>query len=66
MLDTVGFDGTTFSEPPYRFESGTWNLPGAVGLAAALKFLEGVGRRIDLDRHHPPWEPRAMREFPRS
>jgi cysteine desulfurase / selenocysteine lyase len=49
MVDTVGFDGTTFSEPPYRFEAGTPNVAGAVGLAAALEFLEGVGRPVIAD-----------------
>ena len=49
MIDTVGFGGTTFSEPPYRFEAGTPNVAGAVGLAAALEFLEGVGRPVIAD-----------------
>ncbi|APW61527.1 SufS family cysteine desulfurase [Paludisphaera borealis] len=49
MVDTVGFDATTFSGPPYRFEAGTPNVSGAVGLAAALEFLEGVGRRAAAD-----------------
>ncbi len=44
MVHTVGFDRTTFGDPPYRFEAGTPNVAGAVGLAAALEFLEGVGR----------------------
>ena len=41
MVDTVGLDATTFAAPPYRFEAGTPNVAGAVGLAAALEFLEG-------------------------
>jgi cysteine desulfurase/selenocysteine lyase len=49
MVDTVGFDATTFSGPPYRFEAGTPNVAGAVGLATALEFLEGVGRRAVAD-----------------
>ena len=44
MVDVVGFGGTTFNEAPYRFEAGTPNVAGAVGLAAALDFVEGVGR----------------------
>lgn len=44
MVHTVGFDRTTFGEPPYRFEAGTPNVAGAVGLAAALEFLDSVGR----------------------
>src|SRR5262249_28184231 len=49
MVHTVGFDGTTFGEPPYRFEAGTPNVAGAVGLAAALEFLEEVGRPAVVD-----------------
>lgn len=43
MVDTVGFDKTTFADPPHRFEAGTPNVAGAVGLAAALDFLDGIG-----------------------
>jgi cysteine desulfurase/selenocysteine lyase len=49
MVHTVDLDGTTFSEPPYRFEAGTPNVAGAVGLAAALEFLEEVGRPVAAD-----------------
>lgn len=44
MIETVSFDGTTFAEPPARFEAGTPNIAGAIGLAAALDWLDGVGR----------------------
>jgi cysteine desulfurase/selenocysteine lyase len=44
MVRTVSFEGTTFNDPPYRFEAGTPDVAGAVGLAAALEFLDGVGR----------------------
>lgn len=44
MVHTVTFEETTFNDPPYRFEAGTPNVSGAVGLAAALEFLEGIGR----------------------
>jgi cysteine desulfurase/selenocysteine lyase len=44
MVDTVGFDETTFNVSPNRFEAGTPNVAGAVGLAAALQFLQGIGR----------------------
>jgi len=44
MIETVSFDGTTFAEPPARFEAGTPNIAGAIGLAAAFDWLDGVGR----------------------
>jgi cysteine desulfurase/selenocysteine lyase len=44
MVRSVSFAGTTFNEPPHRFEAGTPDVAGAVGLAAALEFFDGVGR----------------------
>jgi cysteine desulfurase/selenocysteine lyase len=45
MVHRVEYDQTTFNDPPYRFEAGTPNVEGAIGLAAALEFIEDVGRR---------------------
>jgi cysteine desulfurase / selenocysteine lyase len=39
MIRSVSFAGTTFAEPPARFEAGTPNIAGAVGLAAALDYV---------------------------
>jgi cysteine desulfurase / selenocysteine lyase len=44
IVRSVTFEGTEYAEPPARFEPGTPNLEGAVGLAAAIDFLEAVGR----------------------
>ncbi|RMF80663.1 MAG: cysteine desulfurase [Nitrospirae bacterium] len=43
MIRRVTFEETTYAEPPARFEAGTPNVAGAVGLAAALDYLEGLG-----------------------
>ena len=43
MIDYVGTDGSTFKEPPHRFEAGTPNVGGAIALAAAADFLESLG-----------------------
>ncbi|MEM8984738.1 MAG: cysteine desulfurase [Pseudomonadota bacterium] len=43
MIREVSFDGTTYNEPPYRFEAGTPNIVGAVGLAAAVDYLQAIG-----------------------
>jgi cysteine desulfurase/selenocysteine lyase len=43
MIRTVSFKGTTYAEPPARFEAGTPHISGAVGLAAAIDYLEGLG-----------------------
>lgn len=43
MIRTVGFDGTTFADPPHRFEAGTPNIAGFVGLGAAVDYVNAVG-----------------------
>ncbi len=44
MVLEVEFERTIFNELPYRFEAGTPNVPGAIGLAASIDYLE----RLDL------------------
>jgi cysteine desulfurase/selenocysteine lyase len=39
MIRSVSFDKTTFNDLPYKFEAGTPNISGAVGLGAAVRFL---------------------------
>ena len=43
MILTVSFSGTTYNELPYRFEAGTPNIAGAIGLGAAIDYLSGIG-----------------------
>ncbi len=43
MIRTVSFEHSTWNELPYKFEAGTPNISGAIGLAAAMDFLETVG-----------------------
>jgi cysteine desulfurase/selenocysteine lyase len=43
MILEVSFSGTTFNELPYKFEAGTPNISGAVGLGAAATYLETIG-----------------------
>jgi cysteine desulfurase/selenocysteine lyase len=43
MIDVVGPDRSTYAEVPHKFEAGTPNVAGAVGLAAACDFLNGIG-----------------------
>jgi cysteine desulfurase / selenocysteine lyase len=42
MIEKVAFEGTTFRKPPERFEAGTPHIAGALGLAAAFDYLEGI------------------------
>ena len=43
MIDKVTFAKTTFLDPPARFEAGTPHIVGAVGLHAAVDWVQGVG-----------------------
>ena len=43
MIASVTFEKTTWNELPYKFEAGTPNIAGAVGLGAAVRFVSGVG-----------------------
>jgi cysteine desulfurase/selenocysteine lyase len=40
----VEYDHTDFQDPPHRFEAGTPDIAGAVGLGLACDFIEGIGR----------------------
>jgi len=44
MIETVTLDTVTYNTPPHRFEAGTPPIAQAVGLAAALDYVESVGR----------------------
>ena len=46
MILSVSFAGTTYNQLPFKFEAGTPHMSGAVGLAAAIDYVDGVG----LDR----------------
>ena len=46
MISRVWDDHSTYNQLPHKFEAGTPNVEGAVGLAAAIAYLEGLG----LDR----------------
>lgn len=45
MIRSVSLSGTEFAEPPARFEAGTPNIAGVIGLGAALDYLDSLGRR---------------------
>ncbi len=43
MIRTVTFEKTTYNDLPYKFEAGTPNIAGGIGLGAALDYVTGVG-----------------------
>ena len=50
MIARGTFEKTTFQDPPYRFEAGTPPIVQAVGLGAAVKYVEGLGM-INIAAH---------------
>src|SRR6201984_3436252 len=57
MIVSVTLEKTTFKKAPHRFEAGTPNISGAIGLAAAIDYIEAIGRSAifehdaELTRH---------------
>jgi len=43
MILSVSFEETTWNEVPFKFEAGTPNIAGAIGLGAAVEFIEELG-----------------------
>ena len=44
MIVSVTLEKSAFKKPPHRFEAGTPNIAGAIGLAAAIDYIEGISR----------------------
>lgn len=50
MILTVTLDTCTYKSPPARFEAGTPDIAGAIGLAAAIDYLEAIGLQ-NIEQH---------------
>jgi len=50
MVDKVTFEKTTYNELPFKFEAGTTNYAGAIGLAKALDYVHGIGMQYIAGR----------------
>lgn len=50
MIASVTLEGSTYKEPPHRFEAGTPDISGAIGLGAAIDYLEAIGLE-NIHRH---------------
>ena len=46
MIYTVTFEKTTYAELPYKFEAGTPNIAGVIGLGATIDYLAGLGSQL--------------------
>ncbi len=60
MISSVTFEKTTWNRVPFKFEAGTPDIAGAVGLDAAIEYLQGVGRPAAA-----AWEARLLCEATR-
>ncbi|MGI0118632.1 SufS family cysteine desulfurase [Zooshikella sp. RANM57] len=52
MIQHVSFKKTTYNQLPFKFEPGTPNIAGAIGLGAAIDYLETVDRRQLITYEH--------------
>ena len=43
MIKEVSFEKTTFNSPPHKFEAGTPNIAGIIGLGAAIDYVNSIG-----------------------
>jgi len=43
MIRTVTLEGSTWNDLPYKFEAGTPNIAGAIGLGAAIRYVQAIG-----------------------
>ncbi|PKF61975.1 cysteine desulfurase CsdA [Psychromonas sp. psych-6C06] len=46
MIKTVSFTGTTYNDLPFKFEAGTPNIAGVIGLASAIDFVNSYDRKM--------------------
>ena len=52
MIATVTFEKTTYNELPHKFEAGTPDISGAVGLGVALDYIEQIGQQNIAAHEH--------------
>lgn len=62
MITSVSLEKSTFKKPPHRFEAGTPNIAGAIGLAAAIDYIEGIGR-AEIFQHDSELTSHAIRRL---
>ncbi len=66
MILSVSFEKTVFNALPYKFEAGTPNIEGAIGLGAAIDYLQGldIEGRIAHERELLEYGTSALSQFP--
>ena len=66
MILSVTFEKTTYNDLPYKFEAGTPNIAGVIGLGAAVDYLTRVGPGARSPRTSTTCSPTARRGCARS
>jgi cysteine desulfurase/selenocysteine lyase len=64
MIDTVTMDNVTYNEPPHRFEAGTPPIVQAIGLGAAIEYVEAIGHEA-MEAHEAELTGYAMERLSR-
>lgn len=66
MIKEVTFEGTTYNDPPFKYEAGTPDIEGAIALAAALDYMNtiGVGNIQAHEQHLITTAASALSEIP--
>lgn len=66
MIKEVRFEKTTYNELPFKFEAGTPDFIGVIGLGEAIKYVEGIGSQEMADYEHDllQYAMIRMREIP--
>ncbi len=62
MIQIVTLEGSTYKRPPHRFEAGTPDIAGVIGLGAAIDYLEGIGLE-NIHSHCDALTSHAMRQM---
>jgi cysteine desulfurase/selenocysteine lyase len=64
MIESVSFEKTSYLPSPHRFEAGTQNIAGVVGLSAAIDYLEKIGMK-EIREHEKQLFKKAWDELKR-
>src|SRR5881398_134469 len=66
MIVSVTLEKSAFKKAPHRFEAGTPNIAGAIGLAAAIQYIEQIGRPaiFEHDSHLARYAAERLAELP--
>jgi cysteine desulfurase/selenocysteine lyase len=62
MIVSVTLEKSSFKKSPHRFEAGTPNIAGAIGLAAAIEYLDAIGRSV-IAKHDAQLTTYALERF---